>query len=415
MRLLVYSHDGFGLGNIRRMLAICTHLLQAIPQLSILVVSGSPMLHGFRLPNGLDYIKLPCLTRGNEGTLSSKYLRTSTNETVRLRSQLLLSTMLNFKPNVVLVDKKPYGMNQELKTAIDYAKVEHPETQFVLLLRDILDRPEATMRDWQQQQFHQAVGTDYQHVLVVGSPNVFDLRLEYQMPAEVAKKVRFCGYIRKPLGHTSPNQIRQSLDLAPQEKLVLVTPGGGEDGYTLIDTYLSGLSRWPAVDSLRGLVVCGPEMPAQHRVKLEQKAAQHPNVQLREFTDDLMSYMAAADAVVSMAGYNTTCEILSLGKRAVVVPRVKPSHEQQIRAERMAKLGLLQAIHPQDLTPETLMKTLFQQLSAPEPNLLSHQLDLGALPRIAQFIERLLTRQARFFSFNSLKPPIVIPAIAANL
>ena len=64
MRLMVYSHDAFGLGNLRRMLSICEYLLKDQTDLSILLVSGSPMLQAFRLPKGLDYIKLPCLNRG---------------------------------------------------------------------------------------------------------------------------------------------------------------------------------------------------------------------------------------------------------------------------------------------------------------------------------------------------------------
>jgi predicted glycosyltransferase len=93
MRLMVYSHDGFGLGNICRMLAICTHLLDSIPELSILVVSGSPMLHSFRIPKRLDYIKLPCLNRDTLDEMSVKYLETEINETVKLRSELILSAI----------------------------------------------------------------------------------------------------------------------------------------------------------------------------------------------------------------------------------------------------------------------------------------------------------------------------------
>ncbi len=56
MKLMVYSHDAFGLGNMRRMLAICEHLLQEIPGLSILLLSGSPMLQGFRFDNLAKFI-----------------------------------------------------------------------------------------------------------------------------------------------------------------------------------------------------------------------------------------------------------------------------------------------------------------------------------------------------------------------
>ncbi|MEL7316717.1 MAG: glycosyltransferase, partial [Cyanobacteria bacterium J06559_3] len=120
MRLMVYSHDAFGLGNLRRMLTICDYLLSCWPRLSILLVSGSPMIQGFRLPKGLDYIKLPCLNRGIAGDISAKYLGTSTEETVALRSQLIYSAACHFKPDLLLVDKKPAGLKGELTQTLEY-------------------------------------------------------------------------------------------------------------------------------------------------------------------------------------------------------------------------------------------------------------------------------------------------------
>jgi predicted glycosyltransferase len=394
MRLVVYSHDGFGLGNIRRMLTICTHLLHSVPDLSILMLSGSPMLHSFRLPKGLDYIKLPCLNRGTSGKLSAKYLGAETEEIVRLRSQLILSAIASFRPEVFLVDKKPYGMRNELQSSIEYLQAELPSTQLVLLLRDILDHPDVTIQDWQSHGYYDAIRTFYNCVLVVGNADVFDVCQEYQFPAAVAEKVRFCGYIRKEPVNNHPAQIRQELQLQPAERLVLVTPGGGEDGYSLIDTYLSGLSCLPSDFKLRSLIICGPEMPPAQQTILAEKASRHPQVQMGEFTDDLISYMAAADAVVAMGGYNTTCEILSLAKRAIVVPRIKPSQEQWLRAERLAARGLLETIHPDQLTPEGLMRSLLYQLSAAKLGRPNSQIDLQALPRIAQYIRTLQAEKA---------------------
>ena len=82
-KLMVYSHDTFGLGNIRRMLSICKHLIDSIPDLSILIVSGSPMVHTFRIPQRLDYIKLPCLRRTDREGYSVKYLGTDMSELIR--------------------------------------------------------------------------------------------------------------------------------------------------------------------------------------------------------------------------------------------------------------------------------------------------------------------------------------------
>ncbi|NJM61660.1 MAG: glycosyltransferase, partial [Oscillatoriales cyanobacterium RU_3_3] len=119
---MVYSHDAFGLGNIRRMLTICEHLLSSISDLSILVVSGSPMLQSFRLPPRLDYIKIPCLNRGKTGEIAVKYLQTEIGETVKLRSDLILMAAMNFKPDAILVDKKPYGIKNELVTTLKFLK-----------------------------------------------------------------------------------------------------------------------------------------------------------------------------------------------------------------------------------------------------------------------------------------------------
>src|SRR5262245_28669767 len=73
-RVLVYSHDTYGLGNLRRMLSICEHITEAIPDVAILLISGSPMAHGFRLPPRFDYVKLPCLTRVERERYGVKFL-----------------------------------------------------------------------------------------------------------------------------------------------------------------------------------------------------------------------------------------------------------------------------------------------------------------------------------------------------
>lgn len=394
MKLMVYSHDAFGLGNIRRMLAICKYLLDSLPGLSILVVSGSPVLHSFRMPQGLDYIKLPCLGRNEFGELSAKYLGTSTEEAVKLRSDLILTAAINYKPDLLLVDKKPYALKGELQDTLKYLKTYLPKTKVVLLLRDILDSPDATIEEWQKHRYYEGVELYYDQLLVVGMPEVFDLIKEYQFPPSISQKVQFCGYIRREPGLKCRNVLRQELQIKPEEQLVLVTPGGGGDGYRLVDTYLSGLAHLPTGHNIRSLIISGPEMPLPQRQALSQAAEQYPQVQICEFTDDLMSYMEAADTVVSMAGYNTICEILSLSKRAVIVPRTQPVQEQLIRAERMARLGLFKAIHPDYLTPSTLMHAVLAQLGGASNHLPPvSQLDLDALPRITQYLSKLLFSQ----------------------
>ncbi|MEN3329967.1 MAG: hypothetical protein V7638_4774, partial [Acidobacteriota bacterium] len=60
-RILLYSHDTFGLGNIRRTLLLAQEVIEQYPKAAVLLVTGSQMIHSFRIPEGVDYIKLPCL------------------------------------------------------------------------------------------------------------------------------------------------------------------------------------------------------------------------------------------------------------------------------------------------------------------------------------------------------------------
>ena len=392
MRLIVYSHDSFGLGNIRRMLAICNYLLKTIPELSILLVSGSPVLHSFRMPQRLDYIKLPCLGRDQFGTVSAKYFDTAVEEVIQFRSDLIQMAVTHFQPDLLLVDKKPYGLSGELKPTLDYLKTCCPQTKLVLLLRDILDTQQATINEWCQQGYYQALEWFYDQVLVVGMPEVFDLPQEYQFPPTVAQKVRFCGYIRKEAGDKRPQIIRQELQVKPYEKLVLVTPGGGGDSYRLLQTYLWGLERLQSQENIKTLIISGPEMPLFQKQSLHQTVAQHSQIIIKEFTDDLMSYIEAADTVVSMGGYNTVSEILSLNKRAVVVPRIQPSQEQWIRAKQMAKLGLFKVIHPNCLTPESLIEAVLEQLNGESDRIFPvSRLNWDGLPQISTHLLSLLS------------------------
>jgi predicted glycosyltransferase len=363
-RILIYSHDTFGLGNIRRMLEVARHLVQSSSDVSVLVITGSPMLHAFRIPPRIDYVKLPCLSRNTEGRYGARFLDLSLDATVRLRANLIRSAITDFAPDLILVDKKPFGVEDELSGALVALQSSAVKPKLVLLLRDILDSAEETTRVWRKNGCFEAIEAYYDEVLVVGSPEVFDLRREYRFPPFAAAKVNFCGYIAREGGRVPRAQARRGLGIDDGQSLVLVTPGGGEDGHSLITISLAGLAALPAAQRPRMHIVCGPEMADSQRNAIKLAAAELPQVSLQDFSDDMMSLMAAADVVVAMGGYNTVCELLTLHKRAVVVPRIKPGQEQHIRAQRMSALGLLRMLHPSSLNPTALLEAVRAELAA---------------------------------------------------
>ena len=389
MRLMVYSHDTFGLGNIRRMLAICSHMHASIPDLSILIVSGSPMLQSFRVVQGIDYIKLPCLKRTECGELGVRFLDLEVAEIVRLRRELILSTVMSYRPDVVLVDKKPDGLAGELEPSLRHIKCSLPQTRIHLVLRDILDSSRVTVDAWTRRGYYNILRWFYDRVLVLGDQSIFDVCEEYQFPQDLREKVHHCGYVQRQLPARSRSEIRQELGVEQEERLVFVTAGGGEDGYELFSASLAATRSLAQRLPLKTLLVTGPELGTEQTQAICRTAQTQDGLQVIKFTDDLISYMNAADIVISMAGYNTICELLTLGKRAIVVPRVRPIEEQKIRAERLAGFRAFRTILPDELTPRTLEGAIEEELQLAQSTVpVSTYIDLGALPRITAILQR---------------------------
>jgi predicted glycosyltransferase len=117
----------------------------------------------------------------------------------------------------------------------------------------------------------------------------------------------------------------------------------------------------------RIVLVTGPFMPPDEQLDLRRRARRLP-ITVHRSVDDSLEHLAAADLVISMAGYNTTAEILRLGRPCVLVPRKGPSAEQRMRAELFSERGWVRWLHPEDLDPGALAAAVNAALSeVPSP------------------------------------------------
>lgn len=368
MLIMLYSHDSYGLGHIRRSLEIAQHLSERIPHASLIMLTGSMQAHAYALPERMEYIKLPALTKDAGGQYCSRLLPHTIDITLKLRQRIILESVRNLRPDILLVDKAPAGIRGELLPALQFLKTRSPSTRIILGMRDIEDHPDHVQAEWAKSGIMPLLKNTYHAILLYGSRTLYDPVKEYGLPRSVEKKVVTCGYVGRTQPSVSREDTRRDLALR-SDRLVLVTPGGGDDGYPLLKTYVTMLrkrfaSRRPDFDTL---IVTGPLMsPEQHR-RLQQAASPELALTVLHFTPRLYEFLAAADLVVSMGGYNTVVEILTANQRGIIVPRIRPRLEQYIRAERLAAHGLIEMIHPDQLTPTSLFKAITQSLRQPRP------------------------------------------------
>ncbi len=354
-RFVIYSQDGMGLGHLRRNTLIGQKILEAAPGSNILLIADSPVAPFFRLPSGMDFIKLPSIWKVGPGQWEPTHLQMNEEDVRGLRAVLLRNVLQCYQPDLLLVDHMPVGARGELTPALEVLKQARPTCSVVLGLRDILDAKEVIARVWNKEGAYEALRNYYHRVLIYGNSEIFDARGTYSLPAP-PQGIHYCGYVVNAGPVQPAGQVRHSLRTEGR-RLVFVSAGGGHDGYPLMRAYLRAIRLLGDRAEIVTLMAVGVNSSPEMIRELESEA-QGLAVQMVTHVEDSLSHLAAADLVVCMAGYNTLSEVLYLKKKALVVPRAGPSAEQRMRAGLFASRGLVEMLDPQELSPEALAQRL---------------------------------------------------------
>ena len=180
-RILLYSHDTYGLGHLRRSLTIAQQIAQDIPGAHQLLLTGSMVAGAFGLPPRLDMVKLPALSKRSSGQYKSRALPLTLKQTLAWREQMILQAALNFRPHLLLVDKVAGGVHGELLPALRHLKAWSPETKIALGMRDIEDSPRVTRREWDAKGIRPLLDDVYDRILLYGQRALFDPVFAYEM------------------------------------------------------------------------------------------------------------------------------------------------------------------------------------------------------------------------------------------
>lgn len=385
-RVALYSHDSQGLGHVRRNSLIAAALVDARPDIDVLLLSGAPEVSALPLPPRTEVVKIPSLAKDSAGQYGARSLRCSLEELIAMRSAILTGALTSFAPDLLVVDKTPRGAFDELDAVLPVLRSRHG-TRTVLGLRDVLDGADATEREWQAARTSEAIRTLYDQVWVYGDPNLFDPAVEYRWSAETRRKVVYTGYLaldRDRLLRDSVEHETGSVALRPRSSpFVLGLVGGGQDGAQLAQAFAE--ARYPS--GHEGVLLTGPYAPAPLVDKLRRTATERSDLCVARIAANVPQLVSRSAATVSMGGYNSACELMAGGRPALLVPRTHPRREQAMRAERLAAHGVADVRDADDLTPDELSRW-FE--SAVARGTILHSIDLTGLRRLPELVDDVL-------------------------
>ena len=358
--ILMYSHDTYGLGHIRRSMAIASHLCDS--NTNVLILTGSPIAGRFPFPNQVDFVRIPGMIKQKNGDYQSLSIRIGQEQALSIRTSLILAAAQSFQPDIFIVDKEPHGLKREVLPTLEWLKENSPQTMSILGLRDILDEAQVIKADWTDREIYPSLDKLYDEVWIYGDREVYDAVTQYDIPMEISEKLFFTGYIpRTKLSTDVRRRVRKKYRIMKEDIFVLVTTGGGGDGGEVIDHYLDMHEYYPTSLPFKSLIITGPFMPQDLREQTRHRARKY-GIKMLPFHPRMEEMMKAADLVISMGGYNTICELLTHGTPALIIPRETPRQEQLIRACCLKERRLLDFIRWNEVNPQLLREKIMQMI-----------------------------------------------------
>lgn len=368
--VLFYVQHLLGIGHLARASLVAQALVAGGARVTM--VTGGRRVDGFPGP-GIDVVELPALRAGPGGfaDLVDEHGHPVNDAFKQQRSEVLLKTLRDCKPDIVLIEAYPFGRRQmrfELQPLLAQARLQEPRPLIACSVRDILQTRSAE----KNQQTVDEISTAFDLVLVHADPAFATLKETFPPAFEFADKIRYTGMVSAEPG----NLQHAAFD-------VVVSAGGGVVGEKLIRAALAAKPN-SSLPEMRWCIITGPNLAPGTADDLAAIAGK--DVTFYPSRRDFRALLAGARLSISQAGYNTAADVLRAGCRSIMVPYASGGEtEQTLRAAKLAERGLISAIAEVELTPERMAQAINERMSS-APLGTSHGIDMSGAQCAARIL-----------------------------
>jgi predicted glycosyltransferase len=380
-RLMFYCQHILGIGHLIRSMEIVKGL---IPDFEICFINGGEVIQDFPIPPGVTMVNLPAIKTDSE--FRELYVPEgfeTAESLMQVRKAQMLDIVERFRPDILMVELFPFGRRRfstELVPLIETAKAIN--TKIVCSLRDIVVTKQDQTRH--EAKICQLMNQYFDLLLVHGDPQFMPLETSFSRIQDLHCPVYYTGYVAQQ--DNSAPLSREALALSPAPCIV-VSVGGGRFGHELLDgvAQASAILETQIPHQIR--MFTGPFSPEPVFERMQTVAAQRQNLTVERYTPHLMDYMRHADLSISMAGYNTTMNVLVTGVRSMLLPFTgNDDQEQRMRSERLQELKIVSLIQSDHLNSERFAQQIIDCLQQhPEPM----QFDMQGVEKTAKYLRSL--------------------------
>ena len=394
-KIFIYCQHVWGVGHFFRIREIA----RALEGHDVVLVTGGPEID-MPLPGHVRRYQLPAIRMQVDKKLTPGSDRPA-EDVWPERITLLENLFRTEAPDIFLVELYPLGrkaFRRELDPVLAGIRLGRlPGCQVYCSVRDILvEKPNPA-------EYEARVCRDlnrwFDALLVHADPSLVVLNDTFGGVTNIEIPLVYTGYVARPgPGQTEREAIRQKLGIDRNEKLIVVSAGGGQSGYPLMAAMLAAQNRLAHKEHIHMAMFTGPYLPDNRMKELQSHA--RPGVAIQRFSPDFPDWLAAADLSVSMAGYNTCMNLLTAGVPALLWP-FEGDREQPLRSERLARNGWVTVLQNADLEPQRLSARIAEALN--REGVPGGQIDLQGAQNTARYIQQ----QHRPWKRLPLKKPIM--------
>lgn len=274
-------------------------------QFACLIITGHRAVADWFVSQECEYLRLP----GWDGLFEDKarywgrkpFLTIAKEQAVELRRQIINGVIQGFKPDAIIVDHLPLGMEEELAPIL-----ENTPCRKYLVTRGILNETEDLRKLILGGRAYEFLNAHYDRIFVAVDPKVFNFVRQYNISPEIRLKTIHTGYVTQAPARESRIRVRSLRGVGEDDIWVVASAGGGQHGEGLIKACINMAKMHP---SIYFDIVMGPRSNTSWDHP-ERETKDWGKMRVHKHVSWLSSMNSGADLVITSGGYNTILEAL---------------------------------------------------------------------------------------------------------